>query len=103
MSDDYEDFAEAEDEDSGADDMEVDASAGDATPVSSGGDEEGRHLTELEEAEQLTVSAKDALRRQMEEQIQKFLQSGGQIQEVPPDVSADPPRKPESSYGSKPI
>ncbi len=103
MSDDFDDFNDTEEEESGADDVEMESGTAEVALSSSSGDEEGRHLTELEEAEQLTVSAKETMRRQMEEQIQRFLQSGGTIQEVPPDVTADPPRKPESSYGSKPI
>ncbi len=103
MSDDFDDFNDTEEEESGADDVEMESGTAEVALAGGGSDEEGRHLTELEEAEQLTVSAKEAMRRQMEEQIQRFLQSGGTIQEVPPDVTADPPRKPESSYGSKPI
>ncbi len=103
MSDDFDDFADGDQEDSGSEEMDVEASGNVETGTAAATEEEGRHLTELEEAEQLTVSAKESLRREMEEQIQRFLQSGGKIQEVPPDVTADPPRKPESSYGSKPI
>jgi hypothetical protein len=42
---------------------------------------------------------RDALARAMEE----FLSRGGQVQEVEPNVIADPPKKPESKYGSRPI
>lgn len=58
---------------------------------------------DLEDAETLTVSSKEALRRQLEEEMQRFLAQGGRITEVPPDVTADPPQKPVSNYGSKPI
>ncbi len=99
MSDDYEDYNENEAEE----ETELEEVAAEGAVTSSAAEEEGRHLSEAEEAEQLTVSAKDHLRRQMEEQMRKFLESGGQIQEVPADVTADPPRRPESAYGSKPI
>ena len=33
----------------------------------------------------------------------RFLAQGGQIKEIPPDVTTDPPQKPVSNYGSKPI
>ncbi len=100
MSDDYEDYNENEaEEETELEEVAAEGASGGAAPA----EEEGRHLSEAEEAEQLTVSAKENLRRQMEEQMRKFLESGGQIQEVAPDVTADPPRKPESAYGSKPI
>lgn len=57
-----------------------------------------------EEVEELpSVEAKqkerDALARAMEE----FLSRGGKVQEVEPNVVADPPKKPDSKYGSRPI
>lgn len=58
---------------------------------------------DIDEAETLTVSSKDALRRQLEEEMERFLAKGGKVQEIPPDVTADPPQKPVSNYGSKPI
>lgn len=42
---------------------------------------------------------RDALARAMEE----FLARGGRVQEVEPNVVADPPKKPDSKYGSRPI
>ncbi|TRX75236.1 transcriptional regulator SutA [Pseudomonas mangiferae] len=56
------------------------------------------------EAEELpSIEAKqkerDALARAMEE----FLARGGKVQEVEPNVVADPPKKPDSKYGSRPI
>ena len=42
---------------------------------------------------------RDALARAMEE----FLARGGKVQEVDPNVVADPPKKPDSKYGSRPI
>ncbi len=50
-----------------------------------------------------TVSSKDAARRQLEEDMKRFLTSGGQVSVVDSNVRADPPRKPESNYGSRPI
>lgn len=73
--------------------------------ASKGDDEGGGGIsrTEAEEAEALTPSAKEAVRRQLEEEMERFLASGGKIKEIPPDVTAEPPQKPTSSYGSKPI
>lgn len=42
---------------------------------------------------------RDALARAMEE----FLARGGRVQEIEPNVVADPPKKPDSKYGSRPI
>lgn len=44
-------------------------------------------------------SERDALARAMEE----FLARGGKVQEIDPNVVADPPKKPDSKYGSRPI
>lgn len=50
-----------------------------------------------------TISSKEAARRQLEEDMAKFLGHGGNIKSIEPNVRADPPRKPESNYGSRPI
>jgi hypothetical protein len=42
---------------------------------------------------------RDALARAMEE----FLAKGGRVQEVEANVVADPPKKPDNKYGSRPI
>jgi hypothetical protein len=42
---------------------------------------------------------REALARAMEE----FLARGGRVQEIEPNVVADPPKKPDSKYGSRPI
>lgn len=103
-NDEYDDFDETDpveegSEDEGADDLEAEApaaesEAGEGAPVA---------RKEVDEAETLTVSSKEALRRQLEEEMERFLARGGKVQEVPPDVTADPPQKPVSNYGSKPI
>jgi hypothetical protein len=53
--------------------------------------------------EERTVSSRQGLRDEMARQIEEFLSRGGQIKEIDPNVTADPPRKPESEYGSRPI
>jgi len=37
------------------------------------------------------------------EQIEAFLNSGGRISQIDPNVMTDPPKKPENRYGSQPI
>lgn len=72
------------------------ASDGEATPAAA-------RNNDVVEAETLTVSSKEALRRQLEEEMERFLARGGKVQEIPPDVTTDPPQKPVSNYGSKPL
>jgi hypothetical protein len=56
-----------------------------------------------EKAETRSVTSRTRLRSQVEEDIARFLQQGGAISQIAPDVTADPPRKPESNYGSRAI
>ena len=43
------------------------------------------------------------LRVQLETDIEEFLSGGGTVKVIEPNVMADPPKKPESKYGSSPI
>jgi hypothetical protein len=89
--DDGEELATADEEDDGDGDVDVVAPVG----------KKARPAAEPEEL--LNIEAKqkerDALARAMEE----FLARGGKVQEVEPNVVADPPKKPDSKYGSRPI
>lgn len=46
---------------------------------------------------------KERERLKIQADINAFLASGGRIDSIDDNVAADPPRKPESSYGSQPI
>ncbi len=46
-----------------------------------------------------TAEARKATRNQIAEDIEQFLQDGGQVQEIEHNVRADPPKKPENNYG----
>lgn len=46
---------------------------------------------------------KKAERDELSQQIEAFLNSGGRINVIEPNVLADPPKKPVSNYGSQPI
>lgn len=88
------------------DEVEEEAEEGaeeEASAEAAGSEAPAPRAADLEDAETLTVSSKEALRRQLEEEMARFLAQGGQIKEIPPDVTADPPQKPVSNYGSKPI
>lgn len=50
-----------------------------------------------------SIASRQKLRSQMDNEIEAFLQKGGSINEIEPNVMADPPRKPTSNYGSRPI
>ena len=56
-----------------------------------------------ESAETRTVASRMRVRNQLDSEIEKFLTQGGKIDNVAPNVMGDPPRKPESNYGSRPI
>lgn len=107
-NDDYDDIDETadpvdndEEEDEGDAEGEGDEPA--AAAEGGGSSEAAAARTDVDTAESLTVSSKEALRRQLEEEMERFLAKGGKVQEIPPDVTADPPQKPVSNYGSKPI
>lgn len=42
---------------------------------------------------------REGVRNQLAADVEAFLAQGGNIEEVPRDYRADPPRRPESSYG----
>lgn len=50
-----------------------------------------------------TSEVRDEMRQEMENDVAAFLAKGGKIQTIDDNVMADPPRKPQSSYGSRPI
>ena len=54
-------------------------------------------------AEDRTVTSRAKIRSELSDQIEEFLSKGGAINEIAPNVMADPPRKPQSNYGSRPI
>ena len=89
--DEAEELAAADDGDSEDDEGDV------AAPVA----KKSKAAVEVEELPSVEAKQKerDALARAMEE----FLARGGKVQEVEPNVVADPPRKPDSKYGSRPI
>ena len=91
--DDGEDLAAADDGDSGDDE-------GSGEVVASGKKSKAKAV-EVDELPSIEAKQKerDALAKAMEE----FLSQGGKVQEVEPNVVADPPKKPDSKYGSRPI
>ena len=56
-----------------------------------------------EPAEERTVESRKKLRASLDAQIEEFLKKGGKIEEVPSNLSNDPPKKPSGEYGNRPI
>ncbi len=83
MSDDESEIIEGDDVD--MDEREVSSSAEDASD------------------DDFDSSGREHLRQQLQSDVEAFLASGGRINEIPPNVVADPPRKPQSNYGGQPI
>lgn len=54
-------------------------------------------------AEDRSVSSRERLREELNSAVEAFLASGGKIEKVDPHVTADPPKKPDNNYGSRPI
>lgn len=50
-----------------------------------------------------TPDARKAVRDQLDNDVEAFLASGGSVQEIDVNVMADPPTKPVSKYGGRPI
>jgi hypothetical protein len=58
---------------------------------------------EEESIQERSLSSRNNLRKEMQEDIDAFINQGGAVEEVPRGMRADPPRKPVSNYGSRPI
>ncbi|WP_324732383.1 transcriptional regulator SutA [Pseudomonas paeninsulae] len=100
------DELEGADENSGAEMAaadDVDSGDDDGDEVVSTGKSKAKAKAAVSVEELPSVEAKqkdrDALARAMED----YLARGGKVQEVEPNVVSDPPKKPDSKYGSRPI
>lgn len=58
---------------------------------------------ESEALEDFSIASRQKAREELEAQIAAFLARGGKINEVPANVTADPPKKPTPDYGGRPI
>lgn len=50
-----------------------------------------------------SIASRQRIRDEIDDQVAAFLARGGKINEVPPNVTADPPKKPSPDYGGRPI
>ena len=80
------DINDYEDEDN--DDSAVDED--EAATAQKGADDDADQISDadLAEAESLTVTAKQHIREQLEDEVARFLAQGGKITQVPPDEHA---------------
>lgn len=60
-------------------------------------------VVETEVLEDFSIASRQKARDELEAQIAAFLARGGKINEVPANVTADPPKKPTPDYGGRPI
>ena len=56
-----------------------------------------------EVVEGLSLEAKQREREMLAQQMEEFLARGGKVQQIDSNALADPPKKPEGKYGSRPI
>ena len=81
-----------------ADDVAADSGDDSPAPVAKGKSKAAVSVDEMPSME-AKQKERDALAKAMEE----FLSRGGKVQEVEANVVADPPKKPDNKYGSRPI
>lgn len=94
--DEGEDLATADDGDDNADDEGTDSER--ATPTTKKAKAKPVVVEEMP-----SLEAKQRERDELARAMEEFLSRGGRVQEVEPNVVADPPKKPDSKYGSRPI
>lgn len=86
------------------DDAEEDLEAsGDSDDVSYSGGSSSTKVSESEALEDFSIASRQKIRNEIEDQVAAFLARGGKINEVAPNVTADPPKKPTPDYGGRPI
>ncbi|MGE8407180.1 MAG: transcriptional regulator SutA [Pseudomonas sp.] len=107
MSDDdlENDDLEVGDEDEGEDSLEAAADdvaddSGDDSPAPAA---KGKSKAAVSVDEMPSMEAKQKERDALAKAMEEFLSRGGKVQEVEANVVADPPKKPDNKYGSRPI
>lgn len=100
----------SDDDDLMDDDIGDDADDGDTTTDEAADDEEGGSGSSggsgggsIDEIDEHTIAARQKIRDELANDIEAFLARGGKIAQIDPNVTADPPKKPESDYRNRPI
>ena len=65
--------------------------------------DESNNVITYDDGRDRSLTSRKTERERLEEDMERFLSGCGQIEQVERDVRMDPPRKPESNYGSRPI
>jgi hypothetical protein len=91
------------DEFDAADEEEAEDEGDEVEAAESPSESAGPAINHDEIPEERTVASRQKLRDEMSKEIEEFLMRGGKIAQIEPNVTADPPRKPDSDYGSRPI
>jgi hypothetical protein len=100
MSDDDELMDDEIGDDADDNDTVTDEAADDEEGSPSGGSGGGGGSEEIDEH---TIAARQKIRDELANDVEAFLARGGKIAEIEPNVTADPPKKPESDYRNRPI
>lgn len=104
MSDDLineEDEIEEPIDDGDVEDADEESGDSDEAEYKSGGKAAAAAATEA--LEDFSIASRQKARDELEDQVAAFLARGGKINEIPPNVTADPPKKPAPDYGGRPI
>lgn len=64
---------------------------------------EGYHSHNDDMPNSATIAERERQRSEVASEVEAFLAQGGGITAVEANLRADPPKKPESNYGSRPI
>ncbi|MDF1764705.1 MAG: hypothetical protein P1U57_15000, partial [Oleibacter sp.] len=100
--DEFDDMAETEDSDlHDADDIDDDEN--DDIGLSDSGEKAPKRKAQNADDVEISAAEKEKLRQAMMADVEAFLSRGGRIQTIEDDVLGDPPRRPQTSYGSRPI
>ena len=87
-----------------ADDSDDDFDSNDDnTLVSESDDESSSDADSNDVTGDSSLVAKNREREELSRQVEEFLSRGGKINQIDANVCADPPQKPSSNYGSRPI
>ena len=57
----------------------------------------------IDDGRDRSITSREAERQELEGAMLAFLSGGGSVQSIEKDLRKDPPRRPESNYGSRPI
>ena len=62
-----------------------------------------KKVDDLDAIDDFSIASRQKMREELDAQVAEFLARGGRISEIEPNVTADPPKKPTSDYGGRPI